>query len=140
MERGHAKEKDSENCTVMPWTLYEPVEYELHRQEWSNIWWKLPDADNLVMMVMWEKQLAGRLLLLCQIFSAQNTWIFSVSKLKITKKLLAIQEKKMGKSFTSPIYDKVRIKPMNGMYKELWSESDRGHYQLTWSAVRFAKD
>ena len=68
--REHAKEKDSENCTVMPWTLYNSVEYELHRQVWSNIWWKLPDADNLVMMEMWKKQLAGRLLLLCQVFSA----------------------------------------------------------------------
>lgn len=69
-EREHAKEKDSENCTVMPWTLYNSVEYELHRQVWSNIWWKLPDADNLVMMEMWKKQLAERLLLLCQVFSA----------------------------------------------------------------------
>ena len=43
----------------------------------------------------------------------------------------------MLKSFTSPIYDKVRIKPVNGMYRELWFESDKGHYQLT---VRFAND
>ena len=47
----------------------------------------------------------------------------------------------MLKSFISPIYDKVGIKPMNGMYKELWFESDKGHvYQLSRSAVRFAND
>ena len=47
------------------------------------------------------------------------------------------KKKMMLKSFTSPIYDKVRIKPVNGMYRELWFESDKGHYQLT---VRFAND
>lgn len=75
-KRGHAKEEDSKNDKVMFRTQYQSAKYGLHWQVWSNIWFKLHVP---VMAEVLQNTLQEDLY-----FSSGDTWILSVSKLKMT--------------------------------------------------------
>lgn len=132
-KRGRAKKKDSEN---VQWCLgLTTSHWSMNYTDVIKYWMKTSrDTDNLVIVEMWKKQLTGRLLLHCLVFSVQNTWILSVSKLKMTQKPLAIQKKNWGWQIISVIL----WGNVNDMYKELWKW--QGHWQLTWSIIRFTND